>query len=625
MAYDSTKPADDEYLSAFPAEMREQLRAIVEDALVNALKVRGYSPGNLAGNIPLNNGTLNANLNADQLDGHDASYFSADGHVHTAATPSSNGFMANTDKAKLDGVATGAEVNQNAFSNVLVGKETIQADNKTDTLTFEAGANIAITPDATNDKVTIAVTGTVPKATADKNGNDITTTYAPSGFGLGTYNTAAIDPNTIDKTGFYYCTGTNLPEGMSDANVIHIAYSTQYSTQTCHEYGPEYNGKMWVRGKNAGTWSAWSEIPIVSNGVCAFKGNTNLLFGPNGTWGEYLRVGGNGNEGITTASIATSNGNLHIDAKAASYTFLNWYTGKGVIFGNGDATNQIAKIDSEGVTCSRFNGCAATLGRGGNTTTPMNFDWAGQGGQPDWLWGSNDGTNIKVWKPANFDVNSSQLLRPLSGPADYKLAYTADGSRNNAGEWGRVVMRYEPNGQTYGVRVDRADYADSAGSANSINGYSADSITRRIAGRNTPVMTAIVDWAAMASACGVSTIKNLNNAGTGISAYGGDYGGSGFYHGDIILTQSYQNFDAILVVFSDDNATYVSTAKWEKWELDFAFTRGLYFTLFKNTSLYWSVYPMGNYGTTNHNLSTTTRWYCQGQNSSIIEIYGLTY
>jgi len=64
----------------------------------------------------------------------------------------------------------------------------------------------------------------------------------------------------------------------------------------------------------------------------------------------------------------------------------------------------------------------------------------------------------------------ANLMNPLSGDGNYKLGYTADGQRTNAGEWGRVVMRYAPNGQTYGVRVDRADYADSAGSAtNSTN------------------------------------------------------------------------------------------------------------------------------------------------------------
>ena len=62
-----------------------------------------------------------------------------------------------TLKTKLDGVASGAEVNQNAFSNVVVGSTTIAADSKTDTLTL-AGSNVTLTPDATNDKVTIGIT-----------------------------------------------------------------------------------------------------------------------------------------------------------------------------------------------------------------------------------------------------------------------------------------------------------------------------------------------------------------------------------------------------------------------------------------------------------------------------------
>lgn len=57
---------------------------------------------------------------------------------------------------KLNGIATGAEVNQNAFSKVTVGSTTIEADTKTDTLTL-VGSNVTITPDATNDKITIGV------------------------------------------------------------------------------------------------------------------------------------------------------------------------------------------------------------------------------------------------------------------------------------------------------------------------------------------------------------------------------------------------------------------------------------------------------------------------------------
>lgn len=65
-----------------------------------------------------------------------------------------------SEKNKLNGIATGAEVNQNAFTNVVVGATTIQADSKEDTLTFEAGDNITLTPNTTADKITITATDT---------------------------------------------------------------------------------------------------------------------------------------------------------------------------------------------------------------------------------------------------------------------------------------------------------------------------------------------------------------------------------------------------------------------------------------------------------------------------------
>jgi Phage tail fibre repeat len=80
------------------------------------------------------------------------------------ATTTSPGAISASDKAKLDGIQSGAEPNQNAFSNVKVGTTTISADSKTDTLELVAGQNIVLTPDAANDKVTIDVTGVAPSS-----------------------------------------------------------------------------------------------------------------------------------------------------------------------------------------------------------------------------------------------------------------------------------------------------------------------------------------------------------------------------------------------------------------------------------------------------------------------------
>ena len=73
------------------------------------------------------------------------------------ATKSADGAMSAADKTKLDGIAAGAEVNQNAFSNVKVGSTTVAADSKADTLELASSSAITLTPDAANDKVTIGV------------------------------------------------------------------------------------------------------------------------------------------------------------------------------------------------------------------------------------------------------------------------------------------------------------------------------------------------------------------------------------------------------------------------------------------------------------------------------------
>ncbi len=104
----------------------------------------------------------------------------AENSVVTAGTSTtSGGLMSQADKTKLDGIAAGAEANvqsdwntssgdalilnkptiptlKNVFGKVKVGSTTIEADTTQDTLELVAGSCITLTPDATNDKVTIS-------------------------------------------------------------------------------------------------------------------------------------------------------------------------------------------------------------------------------------------------------------------------------------------------------------------------------------------------------------------------------------------------------------------------------------------------------------------------------------
>ena len=116
--------------------------------------------------------------------------------TYSAATTSANGLMTKDMVSKLNGIASGAEVNQNAFANVKVGDTVVAADAKQDTIEFVAGSNITITPDATNDKITIAAKDTVythpsSGATAGSYGNSSAQTPAYDG----TFNVPYITVN----------------------------------------------------------------------------------------------------------------------------------------------------------------------------------------------------------------------------------------------------------------------------------------------------------------------------------------------------------------------------------------------------------------------------------------------
>ena len=130
------------------------------------------------------------------------------------------------EKTKLSNIASGAEVNQNAFSNVKVGSTTVAADAKTDTLTLAAGGDVTLTPDATNDKVTISVT--TPKKVSELTNDTgfITLSQVPEGAAASSTTplmdgTAAVGTETAFARGDHrHPTDTSRA---ADSAVVHLA------------------------------------------------------------------------------------------------------------------------------------------------------------------------------------------------------------------------------------------------------------------------------------------------------------------------------------------------------------------------------------------------------------------
>lgn len=154
------------------------------------------------------------------------------GSAATASTASTVGNNSNLPTgAAVQTYVTGLgyEANQNAFSNVKVGSTTVAADTETDTLELAAGANITLTPDATNDKVTIAATDTTYESKAAASGGTAVS-LVTTGEKY-TWNNKTSNTGTVTSV----ATGTGLTGGP-------ITTSGTVSLATVHSTAPGAKG-----------------------------------------------------------------------------------------------------------------------------------------------------------------------------------------------------------------------------------------------------------------------------------------------------------------------------------------------------------------------------------------------
>jgi len=256
MAYDGNRPADDEYISAGPGVIRTNMEAVKNGKIVDAGFLDGKSAGNASGNIPINNGIKCVNLDADKLDGHDSEDFAAAVHNHNVATTNADGFMSNTDKQKLDGIAAGASTNSPAIYgiNATNGSSGVAVFAKSSgfIIDFVKGSNIEITADDTNGRLTFSVTGTVPNATNAASASNAGTLqgYGPSSFAAAGHTTHTGEANSkADGPGggyFKMANGiivqfgrANVPGGSTYAFTFPVTFPTLVAVVTT---GSIYNG-----------------------------------------------------------------------------------------------------------------------------------------------------------------------------------------------------------------------------------------------------------------------------------------------------------------------------------------------------------------------------------------------
>lgn len=262
------------------------------------------------------------------------------------------------------------------------------------------------------------------------------------GRGLGT------DANLFTGNGRFWFNNSdalvNFPNNNIGGSLIVRAYAT-YSHQEYINYNN--TGRFWRISQNTGsTWTPWYRVPegltdnyTTNSSVVAASAKalmnlkayadtklplaggsmTGRIGGLRGTyrtsWVERyhtsaLEIRENDGVGNTQSDIGY--------APTIGFHWANTNAGtlslrKDGIFAFFKQDGSRATVDCDVPYATDCNAASAIKNVGTNTL--MYFGWAGQEGQPSWVWGGNDGVNMRVWNPSNFSVNYANS----AGSANY--------------------------------------------------------------------------------------------------------------------------------------------------------------------------------------------------------------
>lgn len=194
---------------------------------------------------------------------------------HITSTERTNWNAAKTHSDSVH-APSNAEKNQNAFSNVKIGDITIAADTATDTLEL-VGSNVTITPDATNDKITIEVASGstsaagIVKLTNSTSSTSTTTAATPnsvkSAYDLA--NTAKTNAATAqNKADSAYTLAESKIDSLSDLGVTATVVELNYMD------GVTSSVQTQLDGKSASSHTHTNASLGQGNGYCSTPSST---------------------------------------------------------------------------------------------------------------------------------------------------------------------------------------------------------------------------------------------------------------------------------------------------------------------------------------------------------------
>ena len=249
------------------------------------------------------NKAIGSKANQTELDSH-----TGNSTIHITASERTNWNTAYTHS--ISGHAPiNAEANQNAFSNVKIGTNTISAKSKTDNLVLE-GKNVTLTPDTTNKKVTFELT---------KNNVISALGYTPEEGGSGTetnveYGTCDTASATAEKIVSIPTDSTWI---LKKNAIIFVKFSNSNSATSC---------TLNVNG--TGAKSIWYNNAVYTGNsviVCGYANRTHMYI-YDGTYWVWVSSGSDSNTIYSNASLGQGYGTCTTaEATVAKIVTLSGY------------------------------------------------------------------------------------------------------------------------------------------------------------------------------------------------------------------------------------------------------------------------------------------------------------
>lgn len=360
---------------------------------------------------------------------------------------------------------------------------------------------------------------------------------------------------------------------MKDASILHLAWDNNYGFDSQLAI-TNADGDIQTRSQSSGTWGDWKTFLNEKN--YTDYAPTKTGGGASGTWG------------------------ISISGNAASATTANTANTTKIISG-------FANIDR-----GTWGHSTGTYITGFQESGGGSIQWRAEGGK---LYERVDGT---FWqREGTYEVIDTSTVN------NYAPTKTGTGA---SGTWG----------------INISGNADSATNADKLDGYHASDLLRTLGGNRTPVITDIfdragtIDMSTMSEADKATHKANINKASnmtqniwnnsTGIHAYGGDTDISGFPISTLKLTQSWRNFDKLMILYTDDGGNWGRVRTFDVYEFNYCMTNMHSFNILLSNGQSWHVYGLTKHGTdSDFKPSTETILSCRSQNCGIIGIYGIKF